>query len=593
VSSWESKEFDWQYREHVAPKWDDSDEEFDEDLTAEQAGEILFDYLISLLQGGTKTNAKMVCCIAWWASLAGVQGRVTSLALKPESASRNFSKHVDRCTRLADDAGSLYELDMPGHSRFDVTHSVLTMPVTPAHELLHSEFVEVVGLAGTLERMKADNKLPPLYYDHPVVLNHRDESAPIFPLALYMDGVATTNKEAVLAVTIQNLCTGRRHLLGLFRKSRMCRCGCRTWCSLWSLMHWLHWQCSALEQGCFPSQRHDGSDWKTSDELRRSFSGSALGFRGAICQVRGDWAEFSKTWGFASWQTNANPCLFCECTSDDMLSQLRSANALELPWTLRNMAGYDLCCRGTEVRVTLSAEQGRRVLHALYYDRRKIGSRGRCLLVDLPELGLQKDDRLEPSLAIPFPSQFDLHDRWPVVAVIWRTSAEKWAKHRNPLLDSALGITLDVICVDNLHTMALGIYKNFVTFALWACIKHDVYEVGAMYSDAEKDEIGSLRMAAELHQFYIQFKRAHGGSALSEIGDFCLKTLGSRASPSLHAKAAETEGLLSFCVVLLQKYSALMPSGGHWLAAATALDNFKLLLSTSKHNPTAREAQDS
>jgi hypothetical protein len=454
------------------------------------------------------------------------------------------------------------------------------------------KFVEHNNLGETLQAMKAENKIPPLYYQHPVVLKYGAESEPIFPIALYMDGVATTRKEGVLAITMQNLCTSHRHLLGLFRKSRMCRCGCRGWCTLWSITRWSHSQCIALADGCFPSSRHGGGEWKVSDDLRRSFAERPLGFRGAICQVRGDWAEFSKTWGFASWQTSASPCLFCSCNRATMLSELREASAAGLPWAENDMGKYELSCNGSEIRRTLSAEQGRRVLLALYFDRRQTGSHGRSLMIDLPELGLEKGDRLEPSESIPFPTQFDLTDQWPVVATFWRCAVETWVKHRNPLMDPTLGITLDIICVDNLHTMALGIYKNFVTFALWACIKADVYHVGAMYSDAEKDEISVLRMAAELKRFYGECRQTHRDDPLSEIGDLELKTLGSRASPSLHAKGAETEGLLAFCVVLLQAHSGNLPGGGHLLASAVALHSFHGLLHKSKHNPTAVEAQD-
>jgi hypothetical protein len=276
-----------------------------------------------------------------------------------------------------------------------------------------------------------------------------------------------------------------------------------------------------------------------------------------------------------------------------MLAELRSSNALELPWALNDMRKYDISCRGSEIRSTLSAEQGRQVLLALYYDRRPTGSRGRSLMIDLPLLRLEKGDRLEPCPAIPFPTQFDLHDQWPVQAVFWRCSAESWAKHRSPLMDPAIGITLDVICIDNLHTMALGIYKNFVTFALWSCLRGDIYQVGQMYADVEKDEISVLRMASELKRFYKEFKRGNPHAPLSEIGDLDLKVLGSRASPSLHAKGAETEGLLAFVVFVLRLHSHILPSGGLLLAAAEALNEFQIKLRESSHNPLPRESQDS
>jgi hypothetical protein len=590
-SSWERRESEWEQAEHRPHAWADSDSGSDEEPPdGPEAGDLLYEYLVSSLQQGCQLSAKMVCTIAYWSSRAGAEGRIGTLAMNPTSSSGNFSKHLDRCTKIQGDQGILYDLEMAGSTPFSGDHSVVHIPVAVGHELLHDEFINT-DVSAKLQSMKEQGNLPALYWDHPVVMRYGHLPEPIIPLSLYMDGVSTTKKDSVLAVTIQNICTGRRHLVALFRKSRMCRCGCGQWCSAHTIMAWLHWQFQALAAGLFPVTKHAG-DWGEADEVRRSLAGKSLHFRGALCQIRGDWAEFAKTYGFCTWGAAVSPCFLCNADMETMMSEIRLATSDELPWKLNDMSSYEEAARRCEIRVTLTEAQGRAVLTALFFDRRRDGGRGRSLLRDLLALNLRAGDRLEPSAEIPFPSQFELHTSWPVRAVFWRRTEESDIRHRNPLLDRRLGIDLDKFCIDTLHTMALGIYKNFVVFALWECLVHDVFQVGHMYGDKERDELSAMRMAHELKAFYDAFKAQHPEDALSVLNDFDIKTLGSRGKPTLHAKGAETEGLLLFTESLLGTFAAGMPQGGFLLQAARALCRFRQLLAASVYNPSVAQKQD-
>eukprot|EP00969_Alexandrium_andersonii_P300733 13295026-Alexandrium_andersonii.AAC.1 len=58
---------------------------------------------------------------------------------------------------------------------------------------------------------------------------------------------------------------------------------------------------------------------------------------------------------------------------------------------------YDKACDDCEHKVVLNEAQRIKVRSNLIWDRRKRGSHGRALIKDIPELGLLKGDRVEPT----------------------------------------------------------------------------------------------------------------------------------------------------------------------------------------------------
>eukprot|EP00969_Alexandrium_andersonii_P018498 808853-Alexandrium_andersonii.AAC.1 len=60
-----------------------------------------------------------------------------------------------------------------------------------------------------------------------------------------------------------------------------------------------------MASGLFPTRRHDGKAWRRTDHVREALSGSEMPARFILTQIKGDWAEFSKSLGFPPW----NDCL--------------------------------------------------------------------------------------------------------------------------------------------------------------------------------------------------------------------------------------------------------------------------------------------
>ena len=160
--------------------------------------------------------------------------------------------------------------------------------------------------------MVAANELPPTYTDHPLVRQGRDEGFKVLPLALYLDGVSFQRKDSVLGVWVYSLVTRKRHLLSVLRRSEICNCGCKGWCSFEPIFQMIAWSLESMCHGCWPSERHDGSAFPDNDPCGRADRGGQhFGWRAAVVLLKGDWSELHHTLGLPSWSDTISPCPWC------------------------------------------------------------------------------------------------------------------------------------------------------------------------------------------------------------------------------------------------------------------------------------------
>ena len=111
------------------------------------------------------------------------------------------------------------------------------------------------------------------------------------------------------------------------------------------------------------------------------------------------------------------------------------------------------------------------VVEALRYDKSDRG-RGRHVVRDIPNAGLLKYDRLEPTPAMPDPASFDTCTVFPVAAIFWRRAFETIAIWRCPLWSPAIGLTpYRAMSIDVLHALYFGSRKNFVEPVVSECIR--------------------------------------------------------------------------------------------------------------------------
>ena len=178
----------------------------------------------------------------------------------------------------------------------------------------------------------------------------------------------------------------------------------------------------------------------------------------------------------------------------------------------------------------------------LQYDKRSKGNRGRCLAVDVESKGLQSGDRLEPSLTCPDVgiSPSDVATATPMT--FWRIFPDEAVRHRNPLWDPAIGVTPDVLCIDTLHTLALGVFGQFACQCMWWLLEQNPFNLTKGYNTQEELKLRTMQLYKPLLQ---EFYRT-SPKVWTRIDDWRLEILGTKSSPGLHLKGHQTLGFLYF-----------------------------------------------
>ena len=543
--SWENPEQGWRCRPPAAHDEPSDSEEDDTDPTAEEAGEYLVSFLLELLYTNA-LSARSLCIICHWASLAGARGPVSDYKLKPDSPSGHFQRKVDKVTGidLKTAAKDMYKVLVPQHSKYDMSRTAHEMVINVPHEEFATEVSENPGAAsGHLDPEWSED-----YQDHPVVKANPGQR--IMAFAFYLDGISFTKNDSLLGLYVYSLHSFKRHLCMVFRRSHVCKCGCKGWCTLYPAFLVLRWSFRALAAGVWPSVDHTGEAFPEGSR-RALLAGTPFSFHGALVHIKGDWAEFSHTLGFADWSSALFCCLFCKATRENRFN-VAGFGPVSSPWGDLSHADMERACAACEIWIDLTQEQHARVRASLVYDKKKDGGAGRCLMLDLPDLNLRAKDRLEPHPLLMDVDLFDRVAQFPYRALFWRRSLETRCRHRNPLWDPDIGITLERLMVDKLHTLHMGPAMSYVCHVLWQLILVDAWGTGASGEQLHVLSVHQIR--SELWTYYSDRKRQRPDDDITELQDLTLQMLGGKpSSQTLHTKAAETKGLVGFALELLKR----------------------------------------
>ena len=237
-------------------------------------------------------------------------------------------------------------------------------------------------------------EMPRCFHDHPVTRSAAGSGQPVRPISVYLDGVQFTREDSVLGFWVVCHLTNKRFLSALVRKSELCQCGCRGWCSLHPIFTMLAWSFRALACGVFPSEDPARQEL---DPIRANFSGERMQFRAAVLFIKGDWMEYCSTLGFPSWNSEANPCFLCHADRNTAY-ELRGLSALTLPWATKTAHDYSAACAACEITVPLEADSWRIVRAQLKYTYSKTRKlRGRVMQSGFSKLGLQKTTGSSPA----------------------------------------------------------------------------------------------------------------------------------------------------------------------------------------------------
>ena len=563
LHSWERPDRIWENPLGRDDAWESaSEDEFDYDaISNETAAELLFEFIVDLKLSG-KLSAKSACVLAFYAVKAGVVGceDLKKIALNPTAQSGKYSRQFDQRVGHPDSEGYVY-VDAAMNSRSSSARLVNKVPILPAHDCLVAEW----ALANTaLQEQRDAMNWPRCFWNHPVYKSATQAGRGefVWPIALYMDGVQFTREDSCLGIWLICLITGRRWLLVALRKSEMCGCGCRGWCTLWPVYRAVAWSLRALAKGKYMSLSHDGQELP---EDRRVLADKDFGFRASVLYIKGDWMEYASSLAFPTWASAFDPCMMCQASLSEAY-RLLGASALGPPWPRKTLEWYKSACEACEVRVALTDETYREIRAVLVYDKRKAGKRGRVLAIAVPSVGLEAGDRLEPSDLVPDVGNFD--QSAPAAAIFWRVPARPNVHHRNPLFAEELGTGPQSLVVDNLHAGSFGVFKAACERFTWSCFAANCWHVNEVSAEATL-QTNAVRVRAELFAWYKTEERQ--GRMHNRVQDLVYHMFGSADEPDLRLHAGEMNGYLHFCLHLAQRFAQSLPQGGLWLTALGGL----------------------
>ena len=115
---------------------------------------------------------------------------------------------------------------------------------------------------------------------------------------------------------VHTIISNRRHLVALLRKSELCRCGCRGWCTVYPIMLFLSWGFQAGKAGAKPARRHDETRWLQGDP-RGACAGDAIR-KFVLLWLKGDLVEQTATVGLRGLNATFRPCTKCLTLRDNM-----------------------------------------------------------------------------------------------------------------------------------------------------------------------------------------------------------------------------------------------------------------------------------
>jgi hypothetical protein len=578
-----SSSHSWEQPERKRPRWDRdpddgddggywggecSDSDSDGDEEPPTAGGLLVKHLLNLFMCN-KIGAADTTKAMWFAKEAGI-AEAKPFSLKPGSNAGHCSRKLKIALGHAN-SPDIYELPTPGHAKHDLSRTVHNISSLPAHEQLNEDLENDVSCRAKLAELYRDRAFPPCYWAHPIVQRYEAEGTPVLPTAVYIDAVPYSQVDSVLGFWLVNLVSGRRYCFGIFRKSEVCKCGCRGWCSFYGFFKYIVWSLTAMANACFPDCRHDQTKWRPSDQKRVGLSGKPMVLPGCCLYMKGDWSEYSTTLGLPNWQDGFRPCFCCNASGNLYVATGNDENASR--W-LENVEGdYEAACARCSITVNVADEAARDMIaNKLRYDKRSGGSRGRALTQSIPALNLEQHDRLEPSDGLWDIGAFE-EIPVPAIVIFWRPSRESLARHRNPLMVSALGMEPSrALTVDVLHALHLGVLKIWCRIAVWMVLESGIY--GSLGTAEENLQVAVLAFRAALMAWY---KRRHSEfpkERLTRVADFTVKMIGSKSDPALKTKGAETYGFTKFLVFLFETYTDRFgPESRRVLAAGKALDD--------------------
>jgi hypothetical protein len=100
------------------------------------------------------------------------------------------------------------------------------------------------------------------------------------------------------------------------------------------------WSFQCLADGVYPTCRHDGTQFNTTDAKRKLKQGKDLGVRALLMQARGDWKMYKETFRLPGWQGNGHCCYRCTVDKANIMNASSTA-----PWRKQRLSHAEMMRR--------------------------------------------------------------------------------------------------------------------------------------------------------------------------------------------------------------------------------------------------------
>ena len=165
-------------------------------------------------------------------------------------------------------------------------------------------------------------------------------------------------------------------------------------------------------------------------------------------------------------------------------------------------------------------------------------------------------------------------------------------KHRNPIFDPDLDITLFRMIVDSLHALNLGTLKHFSQELVWIMLWCNVWVARRGKTQDEWMELATHGLRADLSKFEDQCMKDNPSHKHTTVQKLTADHFGTPAARTLRLKAAETKVFFYFLYSKLQSVSGQLHQGTVWLGAANNMEKLLRMLETLPWKMSAQQQQD-
>ena len=265
--------------------------------------------------------------------------------------------------------------------------------------------------------------------------------------------------------------------------------------------------------------------------------------------LKSDIAEYSHNLGFPGLTDSIACCCFCfeSPASPEVFYGTAGLSPNSTGFAPKTQATYDEACCKCERKMRLPPAARSTVIRNLDFDKRKKGgSSGRALLVDVPSLNLVKGTRVEPSTALPNVADLEAASEDTEIT-FWDPSQETAARRRNPILSPATGMTIHCVGIDIMHTIALGVIRFILHALMWRIVAVNAFKVTGAAATIRELTFGRLKEL--LFTWFSDEARA--GRRHNQPQQFSSAFFDSPDSYSCRLHAAESIGVAKFLVWFL------------------------------------------